>query len=386
MVGRLLLIVLCVAVSVPAVAQQANRPTASWGSMPNGWIDHSGLNRYKTSFGAAQHQANLGRGHHGHGYYGHGHYGYGVGRYPLYVNPGYYGYSGVYGVSPYGVGYRCPRCLSPYCFDPFCTGTFVSGLSLTVVAPSVVAVPPVVVAPQLAARPAVGFGGNIDDPFPAAAGVPARSTGLPWLDRLRQQQAAAFGNQEAAMAARREEVFESAVDVDVSATIRRKVAELKPSNEEGRRRSDQLIAEADRFFSEQQFPKAAQRYRQALAVAPNYPKALFRAGHYFMATGDYENSLLAYLMALEISKDIHQPGFRLDDLYRGNALDKMAYIDRLAEASLKDPEDAGLVMLVGLTLFYDQQIDRAEEFFRSAAESEGPQSVYASWFLRGLRP
>lgn len=378
---RLTVLVACLTWGKTAAAQLANRATANWGTMPNGWVDHTGINPYRTAFGASQARNSFRRSWSG----GYPTYRYGAGV-PLYVNPGF-AYGGIYGVPGYGWGYRCGRCLSPYCLDPFCQGVAVSGLSLSVYAPQLIvprAVVPPIVAPQAVAPP-IAAGADL--------GVfAAETTGLPWLDRLRREQAAAFAEQDRVAANNRDRAFQARIDplhvaeidADAAVLIRKRVAELKPSNQAGRERSDQLIVEADKFFSDQQFTKAAQRYRQAVAAAPNYPKALFRAAHYFMATGDYENSLLAYLMALEISKTIQQPGFRLDDLYRGNMLDKVAHIDRLAEASLNRPDDGGLLMLVGLTLYYDQQIDRSMGFFRSAAELEGPQSLYASWFLRSF--
>lgn len=382
-------------VSAQQTDQRSGTSTATWGTMPNGWVNH-GTTLSPRPSPLAPHSPlapNRGTG------FDHRHGRFPASYYPRYYYPGY----SLYGYGPavnYGVGYRCSRCLSPYCFDPYCRGAFfngtvVSGLSLSIVAPQIVA-------PARGAQLPGGQG-----PIDAANGGlgAAGASGLPWLDRLRRQQADVFDQQRAAFDAERNAEFlrknEAAkpqieldaklaqlagADADPAAEIRRRVADLKLSNQAGRDRSDQLIAEADRFFSQQQLPKAAQRYRQAIAAAPNYPKALFRAAHYFVAAGDYQNSLDAYLMALEISRDVRQPGFQLDDLYRGNMLDKLEHVNRLAEAALNAPEDGGLLMLVGLTLFYDQQPDRARTFFRSAAELGGPHVAYVGWFLRSLEP
>lgn len=394
MIARLGIVFLCMLAIEPVGAQQRDQrlgnATANWGTMPNGWVNHgTSLTPRPTPLAPRPSYGGIGAGS------GHYHPGrYPVGFYPGYLYPGY-GIGGYGPIGGYGVGYRCGRCFSPYCFDPYCRGTFfngtvASGLSLNIVAPQIVAGGPLFSAgPVLGARP---------ERFGAASG-------LPWLDRLRRQQADVFEGQQAAFAADTDARFRRDVDAaiasaddgarmaararadsDAAARIRQRVAELKPSSQAGRERSDQLIADADRFFSQQQIPKAAQRYRQAISVAPNYPKALFRAAHYFVAVGDYQNALDAYLMALEISRDVRQPGFEVNDLYRGNMLDKLEHVNRLAEAALESPEDGRLLMLVGLTLFYDQQPERAAEFFLSAAKLEGAHTAYVDWYLRALTP
>ena len=366
---RFIALALAATFASTGLSQVPQQPTANWGTMPNGWVNHGGQRVNRNA--AVDNNRSGSPQRYPSNFYG-----------PGYVYPGF-GYQGAYGWGGYNVGYRCPICLNPYCVNPYCRGPFVgspfvggtivSGLSLQVIGPQIIAGNGVL--NPVAPAPILGGGG------------------LPWQARLQQeQQAKAFDARNAAAARQRNANFLAAGEaadadadgIDPTVDIRRHVAALKPSSEAGRERSDRLISQADTFFAEQQFPQAARHYRQALAQGPNYPKPLFRLGHFFVATQEFDSALKAYLMALEISRDTQQPDFKLDDLYQGNALDKLTHLNRLAEEALAKPDDGGLLMLVGLTLYYDQQAERSIDFFRRASEMDGPQSVYARWYLRAL--
>jgi hypothetical protein len=163
--------------------------------------------------------------------------------------------------------------------------------------------------------------------------------------------------------------------------ITRRVAALKPSTEAGRTRSDELIAEGDREFVAQQFRRAAAKYREAIAKAPDYPPGHLRAGHAYIATGDYELAVTYLAMGFELARTIERPDFSITDLYRGNNLAKDQHLEALADAVLRQPGDGGLLFLTGITQHYDGHPLQARDYFRRAAEIPGRHQPYAAMFV-----
>lgn len=163
--------------------------------------------------------------------------------------------------------------------------------------------------------------------------------------------------------------------------IKRRVAALKPSTEAGRLRSDELIADGDREFRDQQYREAARTYREAITKAPDYPPGHLRAGHAYIATGDYELAVTYLAMGFELSRTIERPGFSLTDLYQGNDVAKDQHQESLADAILRQPDDGGLLFLAGVMQHYDGRPLQARDYFRRAAELPGRHQPYAAMFL-----
>lgn len=265
-----------------------------------------------------------------------------------------------YGVYHLPIGGFCPGCLQLNCFNPYCGLYTTSGIGFSYGVPSVVVAPSPWVQrwqalqlQQIAAAAAVG-GAN-----QAAVRQPLQQNGIP-----------AAGVRAAAAAGMPEGAEE----------IRRRVSVLRESKPGGRQRADRLIAMADRYFADQDYRRAASKYRQALTQAADYSTAHFRLGHAYVATGDLELALTYFLMGLELSGSVERDGFSLDDMYRGNKVAKQTHIDILSDAALRQPDDGGLLMLVGMSLHYDGEPLRARSFFEQAARLPGPQQTYARMF------
>ncbi len=159
----------------------------------------------------------------GYPYQGH-YYGYGTISYPTYVTPNPY-YGGYYPNYPYAPG------VAPGAWvwnqQPFYAGPGMLGGNLAGMQPNAMAMNPV--APNRApVQP---------------NGIPAQQAAVP--DPLLKPEA-----------------------LSPEQEILRRVSVLKPSDEAGRIRSDDLIADGDREFAKQAFRRAAGIYRQAISKAP----------------------------------------------------------------------------------------------------------------------
>ncbi len=163
--------------------------------------------------------------------------------------------------------------------------------------------------------------------------------------------------------------------------ILRRVSVLRASNEAGRTRADNLIADGDREFAAQEYRRAASKYREAIGRAPDYAAGHLRAGHAYTATGDYELAVTYFAMGFELARTSDRGGFSLEALYRGNRLAKEEHMESLADAILRQPAEGGLLFLTGLALHYDGKPLQARDYFRRAAEMPGRHRPYAAMFL-----
>ncbi len=163
--------------------------------------------------------------------------------------------------------------------------------------------------------------------------------------------------------------------------IQRRVDVLKPSTPEGRGRADQLLAQGDAQFSAQRYGLASAKYKDAMAKAADYPKSHFRLAHCDIASGNYDLALTRFLMALELAGSAERVNFSLEQLYQGDKFTKQTHIDRLQDAILREPDDGGLVFLMGLTLHYDQHPLEARVWLNKSQAMPGAHQAYVHYFL-----
>lgn len=307
-------------------------------------------------------------GHHGYHYSGHGFpdpYGWGF--------PGLYGYglnAPIYSAGP-GFGYGSSIYSSgyPYTGYPF-TGVYGS--------------------PWLYARPnhyanSIGLEGlSVVQPGPwELPGAPWHIDAVPRpligavapAVRERQPGPAAAVDQPGAMGVVGENQAHEAAE------IQRRVDVLQGSTPAGRERADRLIAQGDTHFADQRFGAAAAKYRDAVAKAPDYPKAHFRLAHCYVGIAKFNLALTRFLMALELAGSADRLNFSLEELYRGDKLAKQHHFERLQDAMLREPDDGGLVFLLALSLHYDQQPFEARALFVRASKMPGAHQRYVHHFL-----
>jgi tetratricopeptide (TPR) repeat protein len=125
------------------------------------------------------------------------------------------------------------------------------------------------------------------------------------------------------------------------------------------------------LFREQKFHSALQRYKLAAEAAPDLAEAFWRQGHALIATSNFELAGGAFKRAIGIDPDVRRGGFTLDKLYGTASLAKTAHIEQLAGWALEHADSSNPYFLMGVTLTYDGQAERAARFFARAAEMSG---------------
>lgn len=140
------------------------------------------------------------------------------------------------------------------------------------------------------------------------------------------------------------------------------------SNAESLARARQFITFGDQHFQAQEYSEAYQRYKKAAIAAPDLADVYVRQGFSLVAIGRYAQAAKTLRRGLAMNPAWPQSAFRLDDLYGDNRLAKLALLERLATDAGDGQEDADLMFLLGVTLYFDGQAERSRLFFRRAVE------------------
>jgi tetratricopeptide (TPR) repeat protein len=160
---------------------------------------------------------------------------------------------------------------------------------------------------------------------------------------------------------------------------------VRESNLEARRRAGHFMTLGDSLFREQRHHDALQQYKKASEIAPDLTEAYFRQGHALVATTRYELAAAAFKRGAAIDPDWTRAGFQLDDLYADTRVAKTSHLETLAAAALAAPNDADLMFVLGVFLYFDGQPERSQKFFqRSAALSA--DVAHLQHFLPKLEP
>jgi len=172
--------------------------------------------------------------------------------------------------------------------------------------------------------------------------------------------------------------------VSTNVTPGRAAEEKKPlvpraANAETRGLAWRFITFGDIHFTNERFADAYQRYRKAAEVVPELAEAHFRQGFALLGWGRYEMAAKAFRRGLGLDPAWPRSGFRLNELYNANLRAKATHLEALAVASENDPNNADLLFLLGICLFFDGHRDRAAPFFERVAQLAGPAD-----YLRGF--
>lgn len=150
---------------------------------------------------------------------------------------------------------------------------------------------------------------------------------------------------------------------------------------------DQLVDLGERLFRGQFYGEALSKFDSASGRAPAAASLHVRRGHALVALGRYDQAALAFRRALVLDPEFAQSDWRLARLYGSQnraVLDK--HVESLAGAALQAAGEPDLYFLIGVYLHFDGQHDRAQKFFRQAAELESPGAAHLRPFLHQEAP
>ena len=112
----------------------------------------------------------------------------------------------------------------------------------------------------------------------------------------------------------------------------------------------------------------------------------WRQGHALIATANFELAGGAFKRALALDPTITRDRFSLDQLYGPATIAKTGHLEDLAAWALDHPGSSEPYFLMGVTLHYDGQTDRAAKFFARAAEMAGAAGGYLAAFAPAAVP
>lgn len=158
------------------------------------------------------------------------------------------------------------------------------------------------------------------------------------------------------------------------------------SHPEAKARAERHISFGDVQFGEQLYHAAAQRYREAVAAAPDVADAHFRQGFAYIASNRFDLAARSFRRGLEIDPLWVNSSFRVDELYGANRLAKDAHLEGLARGALANRTSGDHLFLVGLMLHFDGQTERAKKFFARAEKLSAEDDAHIAAFLVPAAP
>ena len=159
---------------------------------------------------------------------------------------------------------------------------------------------------------------------------------------------------------------------------------VRYANTDSRSKARAYMTQGDTMFHEQRYAAAAQQYRAAASMAPDLAEANWRYAHTLVAMGEYDLAVNAVNRALAANRDIARNGFALDQLYGTVGLAKQAHLERLASAALES-ESPNAYFLLGMTMHYSGEAQRAEKFFAKSAEVTTGHQTHIAVFAPTVR-
>jgi tetratricopeptide (TPR) repeat protein len=140
----------------------------------------------------------------------------------------------------------------------------------------------------------------------------------------------------------------------------------QPQVEEREDEKARLIRLGREAMAAAEYGRAADRFRQAGAVAPGeaLPKLLLAQA--LLALGKYRDAVDSLSAGLTLEPNWSASAFRPLELYGPNVVDYSDHLRRLEETLARHPDDPVLLFLTAYALWFDGRKDEARLLFRRA--------------------
>lgn len=161
-------------------------------------------------------------------------------------------------------------------------------------------------------------------------------------------------------------------------------AHVHSSNDASRARAHQFVRFGDEHFRKQKYNDALERYKDASRSAPDLADPYFRQALAWSAMKKYDQAARAIRHGLSLNAGWAGSGFELSQVYGDNRLAKAAHWETLAQAATLDPQNADLLFLLAVELYFDGQQARSRPFFQRAKSLEPGDVTHIRAFLDRL--
>ena len=144
------------------------------------------------------------------------------------------------------------------------------------------------------------------------------------------------------------------------------------------------IALGKQALANQEYGRAAERFRQATIVAPAEALAHFFLAEAYFAIVKYREAVATIQAGLNLQPDWPSAKFRPKDWYGANVAEFPEHLQRLSEALKRHTEDPVLLFLYGYQLWFDGRQVEARRLFEQAARLV-PDPSFIELFLKARR-
>lgn len=144
-----------------------------------------------------------------------------------------------------------------------------------------------------------------------------------------------------------------------------------------------LIALGRDAFANQEYGRAAHRFRQAMAAAPDESLPHFLHAQALLALDKYAQAVEAIHEGMRRQFDWPQVRFRPQELYEPDLAGYREQLHRLEEVLSRHPDDPILLFLYGHQLWFDGRKDEARVLFQRAAP-RARDRTFIDRFLKAL--
>jgi len=145
----------------------------------------------------------------------------------------------------------------------------------------------------------------------------------------------------------------------------------------------QLVERGQEAFAELEYGRAAQRFRQAIRLAPDEPLPRFLLAQALLAQRKYHEAHDAILAGLRLRPDWPTAKFRPLELYGAAVGEYPEHLSALQETLRKHPDDPVLLFLLAYQLWFDGRKEEAAPLFCRALPRSADRDAIDR-FLREL--